>query len=35
MFKPQEWCDHNIFGFYPSAKCVVYDLIQLRNELKS
>ena len=35
MFKPQEWCDHNIFGFYPSTKCVVYDLIQLKNELKS
>ena len=33
MFKPQMWCDHNIFGFYPSHKCIVYCLDKLKEEL--
>lgn len=35
IWKNQSWCDHNIFGFYPSDKCVVYSLKQLKNEVSN
>lgn len=33
-WKNQSWCDHNVFGFYPSNKCNVYSLIQLKEEVE-
>lgn len=33
-WKNQCWCDHNIFGFYPSSNCIVYSLQQVKDELK-